>query len=979
MGNSSEEPEAEAPEVEAPEELTSTEWVDVSALEVQESTSPRVRAALVAQAQEPVVARPPSRFRDIKPSQLVNNSTMLKRGNWIWSFVSERLFRHVTFDERTCETIRDGAAEGTLVYAMNHRSMLDYLFFNYALNKHGLPLVFFGTRISLALYQPFWRMLVRAVSRVFGRRSMRLNGSEMLAYGLEREKPALIFLKRRAFWPWTTAKSSDALLNTLIAIQRERIHACAGDANRLPRPIIIIPQILVWTQEPDRYGQSTLKHLVFGNPAAPGRLRKFINFILNRRKAFVQLGKPINLVEFLDPQAAGTTVDVVGRKLRFSIMKAFRLEERVIKGPALKGARRMREEILRTRGMQTDLIQLARDTGKSRAQIERQMNRYLAEIAADFSMANIEFMCMALTLLFSRIYDEVVCDMEGLERIREAGRHGPLVLCPCHRSHVDYLVLSYLFYSHGLVPPHVAAGNNLNFFPLSYLFRRSGAFFMRRSFKGNPTYAIAFRDYLRKLIREGYWVEFFLEGGRSRTGKMLPPKFGILSRIIEAVKSGASPDVQFVPVYFGYEHVIEERSYTQELGGAVKQKETITSLLRTTKALWAKYDRLYVNFAEPISCRKLLEEAGQMGTPSDTPEHFEFIRRTAYRVLAGINDVASVTPSAVTAMVLLTHPRRGIRRDQLMGRVGFILEMASQKKASLSKTLKNALRLRRPEIAVAIAEMEEAGNRHLALGLGGQSALAKARGKAVSEVIDEVLNRFISKKQIMRHTFDDEVVYTPVPSGRINLDFYKNNIIQLYVKEAILAAAIRGNLEAGAAKLSVVRREASFLSKTLKYEFVYNPERSFEQQFQRTMAIFSESGLVELSGPDEDGETLVSIQEMGAETLMLCHRVLEPWTECYWMMTMAVDRELLQETAEKDFIKTVQKLTLRRYQEGDLSCPEAGSSAPLKNALQMLSEEKLVARRSAKRDRMLTLGEASTAEPERLARLASRLRRYFCV
>jgi hypothetical protein len=97
------------------------------------------------------------------------------------------------------------------------------------------------------------------------------------------------------------------------------------------------------------------------------------------------------------------------------------------------------------------------------------------------------------------------------------------------------------------------------------------------------------------------------------------------------------------------------------------------------------------------------------------------------------------------------------------------------------------------------------------------------------------------------------------------------------------------------------------------------------------------------------------------------------------MMTMALDRELLQETAEKDFIKTVQKLTLRRYQEGDLSCPEAGSSAPLKNALQMLSEEKLVARRSVKRDRMLTLGEASTAEPERLARLASRLRRYFCV
>ena len=399
------------------------------------------------------------------------------------------------------------------------------------------------------------------------------------------------------------------------------------------------------------------------------------------------------------------------------------------------GIQRIREEILRTREMQAEIARIKQDRGKGKAQVERQISRYLSEIAADFSMANIEFMCMSLTLLFSRLYDEIVCDMDSLEKVREAGRQGPLIILPCHRSHVDYLVISWLFYANGLVPPHIAAGANLNFFPIGYLFRRSGAFFMRRSFKGNEAYSIAFRDYLRKLIKEGYWIEFFVEGGRSRTGKMLSPKYGLLTRVIEAIKSGAASDVNLIPVYLGYEHIIEEQAYTQEMAGATKQKENITSLLRTTRVLWSKYDRLYVNFGEPLSCRTLLEDAGQMDEPNTGEAHTKFVRRTAYRVLAGINDVAIVTPSAATALALLTHPRRGIRRDELLGRVGFILDMAGRKQAPLSNTLKNALKIRRQEVAVAMAEMDEAGTRHLSLSMGAGSPLAKAHGKPSSRLL----------------------------------------------------------------------------------------------------------------------------------------------------------------------------------------------------------------------------------------------------
>jgi glycerol-3-phosphate O-acyltransferase len=944
----------------------------------EERTSPRLRAALVAQAREPTLAKPPSRFRDIKPDQLVNTSSMLKRNNWIWALLSSRLFRHVDFSERHIETIKESARDGTVVFAMNHHSLLDYLYFNYAHKRYGLPLVFFGTRISVILFAPIWRIAGHLIRKLVGRGSPKLNGTEMLAYGLEREKPALVFLKRQAFWPWSTAKSSDGLLNTLIAVQKERIHACAGSESQTPRPIIVIPQLLIWNIDPARYRRRGLKRLVFGNPEVPGRLRKFINFLLNRKRAFVMLGKPINLLEFLEPLDVGTRNDVLSRKLRFGIMQALRLEERVIKGPTLKGSKRIREEILRTKEMQSEIVRIAAENERSREHTERKVSRYLAEIAADFSMANIEFMCMSLTLLFSRLYDEIVCDTESLERVREAGRKGPLIILPCHRSHVDYLVISWLFYANGLVPPHIAAGANLNFFPIGYLFRRSGAFFMRRSFKGNEAYSVAFRDYLRKLIKEGYWIEFFLEGGRSRTGKMLAPKYGLLTLVIEAIKSGAASDVHLVPVYLGYEHIIEEQSYTQEMAGATKQKENITSLLRTTRVLWSKYDRLYVNFGETLSCRELLEDANQMDTPNTGSEHTQFVRRTAYRVLAGINDVAIVTPSAATALALLTHPRRGIRREELLGRVGFILEMAGRKQAPLSNTLKNALKIRRQDVAVAMAEMDEAGARHLSLSLGGRSPLAKARGKAVVEVIDEVLSRFIKKKQIRRHRFDDDVVYTPVSAARINLDIYKNNIVHLFIKEAILATAIRGNMEQGFADLERVREEASFLSDIFKHEFVYNPKVTFLEQFQRTMAIFIESGLLQAE-LGEDGKTRISVPPSATDTMVVCHRVLEPWLEGYWMMVATVDNELSQPTTEKEFIKKVQRLTERRYQEGDLTCAEAGSSIPLKNAIAYLVENKLLQRQGARRDQVLALGEQAAGDPTKLTTLAQQLRRYFCV
>ena len=637
--------------------------------ERETSADPAVTHALVAQARIPAVAPLPERFRDIDERHLVNRSAMLEKPSWPWRFLSHRLFRKISFDERHLNTLRQAEREGTVVLAMNHHSVLDYLYFNYIFRRLGLPLVFFANKISLTLCLPLWRIVAKGLRRLFRRPHQQLTETELLAYGLDRDRPAMIFLKRKGFWPWAGASNSALpLLRTVIQTQTERKRVCGDNPTVRPKPIIVVPQLLVWSQDPLRFGSGRLRQLVFGNPNAPGRLRKAVNFFLNRKRAFVQFGKPIDVLEFLAAQPSEMSVDALARKLRFQIHRAFRDEDRAIRGPILKGARRIREEILRTRQMQEAIDMLARELEKPPGHVEKDVARYLKEIAADFSMGYLEFMCMAVTLVLDRIYDEVVPDMEGLERIREAGRKGPLIILPCHRSHIDYLVVSYLFYANGLIAPHIAAGRNLKFFPMGFLFKRSGAFFLRRSFKGNKAYALTFREYLRKLIKEGYWIEFFIEGGRSRTGKMLPPRFGLLRQVVEAVKSGATPDVSFAPIYLGYEHIVEERAYSAELAGGDKVSENITGLLRTTRVLWSRYGRLYVNFATPFSCRELLNAEGAADLSDQDPGHGYFVRRLAYRVLSHINDVAMVTPSAATAMALLTHPRRGIHRRDLPGR-----------------------------------------------------------------------------------------------------------------------------------------------------------------------------------------------------------------------------------------------------------------------------------------------------------------------
>jgi len=205
----------------------------------------------------------------------------------------------------------------------------------------------------------------------------------------------------------------------------------------------------------------------------------------------------------------------------------------------------------------------------------------------------------------------MVIDYKGLDRIRRVSKKGPLILVPCHKSHLDYLIISWVFLNNKIPCPLIAAGKNLSFWPLGPIFRGGGAFFLRRTFKGEVLYTKIFAAYIKKILTEGFHIEFFIEGGRSRTGKLLTPKIGFLSLLIDAFIENNWDDMTFVPIYIGYDRVLEEKAYIHEMEGGKKSPENLKNVIKARKFLKKKYGKIYLNFHKPFSLKNYLENFNQ--------------------------------------------------------------------------------------------------------------------------------------------------------------------------------------------------------------------------------------------------------------------------------------------------------------------------------------------------------------------------------
>ncbi|MFK7604653.1 MULTISPECIES: glycerol-3-phosphate 1-O-acyltransferase PlsB [unclassified Pseudomonas] len=430
----------------------------------------------------------------------------------------------------------------------------------------------------------------------------------------------------------------------------------------------IIPVSVFWGQSPD--SESSPWKLLFADSwAVTGRLRRLLRILILGRKTRVQFSAPIHLRELVDlNKGHERTVRMAQRILRVH----FRNLKTATIGPDLSHRRNLVKGLINEPSVRQAILDEAQRENISPEKARAQALRYANEIASDYTYTAIRFFEVVLSWFWNKIYDGV--KLNHIEGVQNVAQGHEIVYVPCHRSHIDYLLLSYLLFRNGLTPPHIAAGINLNMPVVGPLLRRGGAFFMRRTFKGNPLYTSVFNEYMHTLFTKGFPVEYFVEGGRSRTGRMLQPKTGMLAITVRSYLRSSRMPIVFVPVYIGYERVLEGRTYLGELRGASKKKESIFDMFKVLGALKQKFGQVAVNFGEPIKLADFLDNEQpdwrqQELAPLYRPQWLNATtHRLGEKVAQKLNEAAAINPVNLVALALLSTSKLALD-DRAMARV----------------------------------------------------------------------------------------------------------------------------------------------------------------------------------------------------------------------------------------------------------------------------------------------------------------------
>ncbi len=760
--------------------------------------------------------------------------------NAILRWLYRRFFDAIEVDPAWVDSVRAAAIKGTVVYALRNLSLLDFLALDHFTKRFGLPEVRFANDLGLWLLEPFGK----GVRHAFRPRTRDDDLIDLRA-AIRGGASAALFLKRPPmFFERSRGRGlleGDDFVRELLELQRERLRR--GERE----PIVVVPQVFVWTKRPDQRRRS-LVDAFLGTREWPSFVRTAGQFLLNYKDVRVKAGEPLDLSEFLaretEPRErplatapAGFAVgdprsDAVVRRAIYILLRRLERERRVVIGPAVKPVDRMIDEIVRTPRVRKVIEELAGEGRAERLIFEAKARAMLREIAASVEPDVIKGMGTAMSQIFHRIYEGLEVDQDGLERLREASRKGTLILLPSHKSHIDYLFVSYVLFYNDMQVPLIAAGDNLSFFPLGSLFRRAGAFFCRRKIAGDRLYSAVLDAYVHKVVHEGFSIEFFLEGGRSRTGKVLPPKLGLLGMVVDAASEHPERPIYFVPISIGYERLVETKSYVKELGGGEKSKESVAGLVKAMRVLLERYGRLNLQIGEILTIDDIRRDMDRGRAPGDEAAFVPkraLVSRLGYQIIYEINRATMVTAGSLVGLALLTQAGRGISRSELRRRCDLLL-----------------------------------GTLHR-VGARKQRGLRGDHGGISERALDDAMTLFSSAKWLVVEAADtcaavaanaapsdsdeSDTVYVIPDDGRRSIDLSKNVIVHFFVPYGLIAASLLVPPGAPVATRTL-RDRVQFLSRLFKHEFMFRADATFDQIFDETLDALVREGTLRVEGDE---------------------------------------------------------------------------------------------------------------------------------
>jgi len=783
----------------------------------------------------------------------------------------------IKFAEEHIRALRLLSLKGPVIYALKNKSRLNRLLMREVARRENIPIPLWsiGEEVSFA-------DLPVSVNG-----TIPLNGDEAASILVRRES-AVLQLGSSGL---VHDPAVEEALAGLIHLQGE-----------LEDPIFIVPVLISYGRRRDLQDES-LFNILFGQFDDVGAVRRTIALLRYANKLAAIPAQTLNLKEYLTEHER-LSPDELLRQLRGDLIGRIDEEREATVGPILKSRRESIDLILQDRSF-IDYLKASEEREKKPLPVLlKESRRYLNEIASDYSETFVELWEKLLTWLWKNIYDGVIVDRKGLAGIRDISRQMPLVVVPCHRSHIDYLLLSYVFYKENIQLPFIAAGINLSFWPVGYIFRKSGAFFIRRSFKGLELYGEVFSRYISAMMAEKMPIEFFIEGGRSRTGKMVMPKYGLLSMILRAYQEGGMKDLGIIPVYIGYDRVIEEKSYVKELEGMPKEGENTSDVIKSRKVVRKRYGHVYVNIGEPIIFKDYMKKRGLSLDAMEDGERQALYRKISYEIALSINRVSVVTPSALVAAAFLTQDRKGIRHDQWK---------------TVLDTFRNYLTCRRVPFAATFQEEDKAIAGALDIFLREQIITVDDAGKGPSE--------------------QGETIYTLPGEKRLLIDYYKNMIIHYFLSMSFLSLSVLSRKD-DTLSPGVIVEDYGFLKKLFRHEFIFDEEKNDEDEIREELVYLSDQGHIDF----KDGKAAhnVTVRGKGKEVLKAFAGLMQSYLESYWLVTRSISLIEKEEREEREWMKEIRRLGLKFYKDGEIRRSESLSQQNFQGAIRFLADTGLV-------------------------------------
>lgn len=639
----------------------------------------------------------------------------------------------------------------------------------------------------------------------------------------------------------------------------------------------------------------------FGDPRDPGSLRQawIVRRAPERFRIVEAEAAPLSDLRRRWRDASGSDsgqtiglAEFVARQAALALERA----ERRLRGARYKVPRFVREDILSRPVFRGGVADSAATTGQSPDAALRTAARYLDEIAAIHSPYTIDLAAQLIRTLYTRAYNEEIrYDRQQLEEIFALGQRHPLVFLPTHKSNLDHPVLQYILYETGHPPNHTAGGINMNFFPIGPLLRRSGIFFIRRTFKDNPLYKFVLQQYVDYLIEKRFSLEWYLEGGRSRSGKLLPPRFGLFANVVDAYRRGRSEDIFLIPVSIAYEQIGDVGDYVAEQRGAEKEAESFGWLVGVVRRLRRRHGDIHVRFGEPISLRETLSN----GNASAPDERSLAVQKIAFESAVRINRVTPITPTSLVTMALLGHGDRALTLEEVCTSLDDLVYYAARKGLPATVPLESVC----------------------------------------TELIERTLDTLVDSGVVAVFTEGPQAVYAVGPDQHLAAAYYRNTIIHFFVTASIAELSL-----VRAAEPEVGDPVGEFWAATmrlrdlLKFEFFFADKDEYQREMHAEVALHDPNWESRVAaGPQEILNLARGIRPFSA------HRVLRPFLEAYRVVTDTLEYGRVAAADERAFLQACLALGKQYRLQKRIRSAESISKALFSTALKLAANRGLLA------------------------------------